>query len=326
VDDFSDKRFRAILNPTFDPIYYGSYEGIVSSVGDHVSSDNRLIQECSFHYRQDVSSHRSLWGIHKSPKVLKVDKPVFALVAQGGYNIGHFLLEVLPKLSLLEELYPRKQAVIYMPTALPFHRAIASFLFPGQTVISASDYPYIQAPKIFGAGVPKPEGQIRPWAAKSVGALFKDYKAAPSSAPRVLISRQSASRRRVKNWEAVREWGERHGFTEVCLEKLSFAEQFALFRDAEFIVTPHGAGLTNLVFCQKRSPVIEFLAEDAEANPQIWYWALANDMNLPYGCLECPLERSGRDSGSYDTTVDVEKLDALFKKMDTKNLPVSGKV
>jgi hypothetical protein len=49
-------------------------------------------------------------------------------------------------------------------------------------------------------------------------------------------------------------------------------------------------------------------------------------MNLPYGCLECPLERSGRDSGSYDTTVDVEKLDALFKKMDTKNLPVSGKV
>jgi len=47
------------------------------------------------------------------------------------------------------------------------------------------------------------------------------------------------------------------GFVPVRLEKLSLAEQIGLFRHAEAIVAPHGAGLANLVYARPGCRLLE---------------------------------------------------------------------
>ena len=54
----------------------------------------------------------------------------------------------------------------------------------------------------------------------------------------------------------------------VALEDLEFRDQVALFRDAETVVAPHGGGLTNLVFCDPGTKVIELFPA---ANIDLYY-------------------------------------------------------
>jgi capsular polysaccharide biosynthesis protein len=72
------------------------------------------------------------------------------------------------------------------------------------------------------------------------------------------------------------------GFVPVAAEKLSLPDQVRLFRNAEAIVAPHGAGLTNLGFCQPGCAVLE-LQMDAYVH---WgYRHLAALRNLDYDCI-----------------------------------------
>jgi capsular polysaccharide biosynthesis protein len=42
------------------------------------------------------------------------------------------------------------------------------------------------------------------------------------------------------------------------LSKLNFSNQISIFNNAKIIISPHGAGLTNLIFCRKGTKVFEF--------------------------------------------------------------------
>jgi hypothetical protein len=52
------------------------------------------------------------------------------------------------------------------------------------------------------------------------------------------------------NEDAVVAWLAAMNFVAVPLEKLQLAEQIARFADADIIVAPHGAGLTNIVYAR----------------------------------------------------------------------------
>ena len=50
------------------------------------------------------------------------------------------------------------------------------------------------------------------------------------------------------------------GFERILLAELSTADQIQAFSEAEVIVGPHGAGLSNLVFSTRETRVFEFFA------------------------------------------------------------------
>ncbi len=52
------------------------------------------------------------------------------------------------------------------------------------------------------------------------------------------------------------------GFKILFLEELSFLNQIKTFRNADIIITPHGAGLANLVWCSSDTIVIELFTND----------------------------------------------------------------
>lgn len=96
---------------------------------------------------------------------------------------------------------------------------------------------------------------------------------------RIYISRRAARWRRVINeaevLEALRPWG----FVPVQLEALSLAEQIALMQTAEAVIGIHGAGLTNLAFCQPGTLVVEIFPRNAVLP---YFWSLAQVAGLSY--------------------------------------------
>jgi capsular polysaccharide biosynthesis protein len=71
------------------------------------------------------------------------------------------------------------------------------------------------------------------------------------------------------------------GFRKVTLSGMSVSEQCELFSSAEVVVAPHGAGLTNLLFCREGTRVVEIFPP-TYINPG--YWVLANHLGLEYYC------------------------------------------
>jgi hypothetical protein len=96
---------------------------------------------------------------------------------------------------------------------------------------------------------------------------------------RVFISRAGAARRRLLNEEAVWPLLAAAGFERVCLEDLPFEAQVALMRETAVLLAPHGAGLTNMLFCPPGTQVIE-IADLGFPNPN--FYALASALGHPY--------------------------------------------
>lgn len=77
----------------------------------------------------------------------------------------------------------------------------------------------------------------------------------PGSRTRIYISR--AGRRRVLNEAALIDLLTQYGFTIIEDKPRSLVEQNAIYRNASFIIGPHGASFTNLLWCEPGTQVLE---------------------------------------------------------------------
>lgn len=125
----------------------------------------------------------------------------------------------------------------------------------------------------------------------------------PSDAERIYVSRADADKRRVTNEEAVMDCLESYGFERIVPSTLSVAETIGYFAQAELIVGPHGAGLTDLIFSGDAA-VIE-LARGAP-NTRV-YWLLSKQVDNWYAYLEA-------EPAGPDMTVAIDQLERLLAK------------
>lgn len=120
---------------------------------------------------------------------------------------------------------------------------------------------------------------------------------------RLYISRRN-SRRKILNEPELVDSIKSRGFQIVECETLSVSDQIKLFSQAEIIVAPHGAGLTNLIYAEKPK-VIEIVPQDA------WVWGY-------FAALTC---RLGGDyqaiigssvNETMDFSVDISRLNFII--------------
>lgn len=105
---------------------------------------------------------------------------------------------------------------------------------------------------------------------------------------KVFISRLKASRRRLVNEDEVWALLEPLGFERVLMEEMTFAAQAELMRETAVLVAPHGAGLTNMVFCPRGAHIVE-IADLGFPNPN--FYAVASAMGHSYWLI--PAESLG---------------------------------
>ena len=135
---------------------------------------------------------------------------------------------------------------------------------------------------------------------------------------RLLIGRRGPTRM-IANLSQVEALLSGYGFQTVYLEGMSMADQILLFQSAEFIIGAHGAGLTNLLFCEPGTKVIEFMPV-AEFRP--FFWLISEKLELLHGVQFCPATEGHGFQAAI--AVDVGKLRALVDVLDAASATIAA--
>lgn len=199
-------------------------------------------------------------------------------------NYYHFLLEDLPRLILLKKNYGCEK------------------IFTGNYPLPTFVYEYLEALAIEVVKISSPRIFRHLWFTAAIGnsgvptqfASKLVRGAFPSgivqSPPRVYVSRRR-SQRNFFDEELLVGILESRGFTEVFMEELPSAQQISIAANAEVLVGPHGAGLTNLLFLADGSRVVE-IANPENSNPV--FETLASK-RLHYSQVLVESDRTDRD-------------------------------
>ncbi|UII27787.1 glycosyltransferase family 61 protein [Fulvivirga maritima] len=136
--------------------------------------------------------------------------------------------------------------------------------------------------------------------------IFRGVDLTPRYHTKVYISRSKNSFRKVVNEAEIDEMLSAKGFFKYYLEDMSFSDQVNLFYNADVIISPHGASMTNLIFMSEKSKVIELLF----LNEGYWYslyYLLAAAIGVKYTFLKCEEFNYIRNQ-KFDLKVDPTKL------------------
>lgn len=146
--------------------------------------------------------------------------------------------------------------------------------------------------------------------------LTSDVKNTPNFGPRIYISRAGQVLRFVENEKETVALLEKYGFKKIIIDQFSYDEQIAICSKIKYLVSPHGAGITNLIFMPEGSSVLEMashLANTAVTD----YYKLASMLNIKYFYQECIMGSSSKvkDFHHASLVVDLEKLEKNLKLM-----------
>lgn len=84
-----------------------------------------------------------------------------------------------------------------------------------------------------------------------------------SSLPKkIFVSRRNDTSRKIVNFDDVNEFLESKGYVEIDPAKLSVNEQIQYFRNASDIVSVHGAAMTNIIWSNQDTSILELMPND----------------------------------------------------------------
>src|SRR5262245_10081331 len=131
-------------------------------------------------------------------------------------------------------------------------------------VIDASQIPIIQAGTLFIPSYPEAFTGIPAWACGFLRSslLVECKRRTPCIARpqkrKIYVSRRDARMRRLINeGDLIDLLVRRYGFEMLGSQVMPISQQILAFAEADTVIGPHGAGLTNIVFCKKGTAVIE---------------------------------------------------------------------
>lgn len=218
------------------------------------------------------------------------------------HNHSHWLSAHLPKLLLLRERNELSQLVLPEKRMGAIDECMRMYgMEPNRfDTIRTGEPMQVDELTILGTD------RFRPELLRLVGA-YCPIPAASMPHRKVLISREGATRRRLLNEDAIWNILKSQGFERVRMEDLNFTAQVSLMRETAVLFAPHGAGLTNMLFCPPGAKVVE-LADLGFPNPN--FYATAAAMGHSYWLLEAESRGTGHLL-ERDLYIDPEKVGAL---------------
>lgn len=130
---------------------------------------------------------------------------------------------------------------------------------------------------------------------------------------KVYISRGKAQKRKISNEEECISILEEFGFGILYFEDYSFEQQVQIILNTKYLVSNHGAGLTNMLFMKAGGSILELRRTGDSQNN--CYFALASALQLNYFYQLCNTEKSEEDSHTANLIVDCGKLRENLKHM-----------
>lgn len=137
--------------------------------------------------------------------------------------------------------------------------------------------------------------------------IHEEFRNKSLASEKIYISRSKANYRRIINEKEVINLISNFGFSVYDLETLNVEEQIRLLNSAKMIISPHGAGLVNLVYCSRKFSFLEIFPENYFDSS---FRILAQLLNCDYNFLigSCP-NATVTDPQKEDIYVNCQKLE-----------------
>ncbi|MEO6838769.1 MAG: glycosyltransferase family 61 protein [Ginsengibacter sp.] len=230
-------------------------------------------------------------------------------------NYFHWLTEVLPKLIYLKEkldhfkvFLPKDCNKEYQLDTLKLLQINFSYLKKDTAFFSRV---FICSPFAKYPGFISKESMFK------IRDIFKYIETKNEEKKRIYISRKQVHRRNVLNEEELMPVLIRNGFEIIYPETLSFLGSVALFKNAEILISIHGAALTNMIFLPKRSTVFELKLEKILTDK--CYYILANVAGMKYYYQNCKSIDVIQDHIHSNIIVDVNEFESNLRSIIAKS-------
>lgn len=142
---------------------------------------------------------------------------------------------------------------------------------------------------------------------------------------KIYISRQKSNGRKIINSLEFEDYLRRKGFSIVFAEDMGVKDTIDVMACAEYVISPHGAGLTNILFASDRACVIELFG----AHYTTQYRLLAHSLEHQYYTFDCIVPEYGKyfdefDNGDFsiqelnkmDMYVDMDRFSKFIESID----------
>ena len=198
---------------------------------------------------------------------------------------------------------------------LPYQHQALKFVRPSLEPFGVPKIEFIKPNEVFFCKrlvVPTqtaPSGHYHEETIRAVGKLLSDFYANTPSVrlgDRVYISRSRAQKRKILNEEKVVNILRELAFEIIYAEDVSFEQQVKIASAARYLISNHGAGLTNMLFMRPGSSVLELRHNTDRINN--CYFTLASALDHKYFYQTCAPENPGEDAHTANLLVDVATL------------------
>jgi hypothetical protein len=228
-----------------------------------------------------------------------------AMLAADGWLLG----AVLP-LAILHPLFPPGTRLLLPATLTQFQRETLALFGLDALPVAETAAPLVRVEHLY-----RPDRT----AIENIPAVALNdargriLRALPPPGPRRRLYLRDPGANRAANTALLEVQLAKKDFETLQPETLSLADQILLFRNAEFIVSPHAPVLANTIFCQPGTKVLEIAPRAAYSGR---FANIASKLGLVHAVLPCgPSPKAEAQPGLH---VDAERLWALMRMLQSR--------
>ncbi|MGR5311897.1 glycosyltransferase family 61 protein [Photobacterium damselae] len=301
------------------------YKGYISNIeikyfelesNDYFLANNHLMDiyfRC--YYEKNISYIPALSKLPIKKNITKLSGTCAYLSNTEPQHYGHFIMFVLPLLYWYKRYSSSEPEYYYLGDVdlKSFHYELLSLagIKREQIIIKPC-----RADKIIYCSLTRKKYKNKKyWDHESYSYIYdliKDKKSKNMSR-KLYISRGDVKWRKVENENILLSYLVNKGFECVSMDGKSLDEQISLFSEASCIVAPHGAALTNLLYCNENTNVIELFPFNY---PDVTSYVFATYSKCNYYRLEGEAIDLSNEACYRNIYVDINKLDEILKLVD----------
>ena len=222
-----------------------------------VQKDLRIIAESCFDiYRLSVSkSYRNISLLRKKNK-----KGTYTSILHLSYarrNIYHWTIDCLPRLYNINKI-PGNDKIYLIVNANPpaYQKEALSFFLknnPRLELVTIEDNEKwaLESYWLPSFATSNQSGYMPSEYIEFIKNTIREgYKIKPENHEKrkIYISRKLSVRRKMINEQELENYLFQKGYEIICSENLTYKEQVKIYTEADIIISPHGAGLTNIIY------------------------------------------------------------------------------
>ncbi len=321
--------FEPFLSYELTPQKIKNFKNVFVTYSGFCLNDKGMIKESHHDHPHQLEDYRNetayyYYNIEDHPEDLITldDDHTYLLIHHPWFNYYHWILECIFRAWMVKD---KKDDMILL---LPDYYGKTDFIMAPLEPFGFKQILFIPAGKcllVKNLCIPQIKQKVDSYDYKmlqDVRHFLLDYASKQKNTAldlgeRIYISRKKAQRKKVDNEEEIEPILLKYGFTLVNNEDYTFWEQVVIYSKAKYLVSIHGSGLTNMLFMQDGTSILEF--HKIKTNDKDWhskaFWYLAEALDYKYYQQLCQPTDVNADYFNANFIVDTATLEKNLAMM-----------